>query len=99
MRHPPTPHKRAVQFLEPRPARGPLTVVARQNGLRVWFYAPPPPAAPPPPPPPSGWWGRMLVQPWHFAMLRDQPRNEAKFAEIRQDSPRFAEIRRVRRLN
>jgi len=87
-----TPHKRAVQFLEPLALPPPtrrVCVSARCNGVRLWFTHAEPllgtlaaAATPLSPSAPLDWWGRLLIQQWHYAMLRDDPRNEAYAAAL-----------------
>lgn len=74
--------KRAVLFFEPRRLRASSRVVVRvhRNAHRIWVDPPPPPG----PATPVQWWGRLLLQHWHFAMLRDAPRNDAYAAALRR---------------
>lgn len=78
------PHKRAVQYLEPLkvPTPGSVRVRAFSNGLRVWFEHTEEFVAQATSSTPL--WGRLLIQPWHFAMVRDVPRNEAYARALRR---------------
>lgn len=81
----PTPHKRAVQYIEPVAPSAWMRVCVRCNGLRIWVEHAEAVA-------PLGAWGRVLIQPWHFAMLRDEPRNRAYAAALRRAA---AELQRA----
>lgn len=63
--------RRAVLFVEPMSVQPDVAIhiVAAHNGHRVWLV--PRVACPP------NSWGRVMLQHWHFAMVRDAPRNEA----------------------
>jgi hypothetical protein len=73
----PAPQRRAVHFVSPFmvAAGEEVAVSARHDGVRMHFT--PPERAPKAAPGLADGWGTMLLQHWHFAMLRDAPRNNA----------------------
>ena len=73
------PSRRAVLLMEPFTvhAQERLSLDVAHDGLRVWAH---PPKARPSVPPTH--WGRVLMQAWHFSMLRDTTRNAAYHAAI-----------------
>ena len=80
----PPPQKRAVLFVEPFVVRAgeSYTLHASHDGLRLSVS--PPLGAPAAYPGRREGWGRLLLQHWHFAMVRDAPRNDAYAAAIRR---------------
>ena len=78
----PAPQKRAVHFLEPFIVRANSTVdlLARHDSDRISIT--PPAGAKLAPYGAAEGWGTLLLQHWHFAMVRDAPRNDAYAAAI-----------------
>ena len=79
----PPPQKRAVILLEPFIVIASEACILRvsHDGHRLCAFPPPTPATPTSgvhaPFGPADGWGTLLLQHWHFAMVRDAPRNEA----------------------
>lgn len=93
----PPPQKRAVAFLEPFSVHSgeSCTLSASHDGLRI-LLRPPATAraqAPAAVAGPTDGWGTMLLQHWHFAMVRDGPRNDAYAAAIARAAHRLRPAR------
>jgi hypothetical protein len=97
----PPPPKRAVHFVEPfvvRPGQT-VTLTVCHDGHRLALASPTisgsqagaaqsaAAAAPLAPWGAADGWGRMLLQHWHFAMVRDMPRNDAYARAIAKAAP------------
>ena len=84
------PQKRAVHLLEPFMVRAGEVVrlTVRHDGLRIAIS--PPASAPVAAFGPRDGWGAMLLQHWHFAMLRDAPRNDAYAVAIQRAARRLS---------
>ena len=72
-----SPQKRAVHFLEPFLVMAGATSTLSVRHDRHRLSVMPPQGASPAPHGPADGWGTLVLQHWHFAMVRDAPRNDA----------------------